>query len=286
MRLPLVPFIVAATLLTAAWYFFTATKPNHKVIDVPRLTRLADVDGVETEVDISADGNQYAVVASGDLWILNMSTGGRRQVTRTPEPESFPSWTPDGKKVTFTRGPDTFAIDALNGAEQLLRKNATSLSWSSTYRATFIRDRALWVVNPDGQNEKKLVEADSVPDVTIDRPRFSPDSLQIAFLKTQLGLRGEIWIVDVTNGMARALVADRSSENPMDLGWINGGRDLVYLTNRAGAYSLWYVDFAQSTINPLTQPLFTVSLARVGMAVSKDRIVVPRHFVDSNIVLS
>ena len=286
MRLPVVPFIVAATLLTAAWYFFTTTKPDHKIIDVPRLTRLADVDGVETEVDISADGNQYAVVASGDLWILNMSTGGRRQVTRTPEPESFPAWSPDGKKVTFTRGSDTFAIDAQSGAEQLLRKDATSLSWSSTNRTTFVRDRALWVVNPDGRNEKKLVEADAVPDMTIDRPRFSPDSLQIAFMKTELGLRGEIWVVDVTNGMARPLVADRSSENPMDLGWINGGRDLVYLTNRAGAYSLWYVDFAQSTINPLTQPLFTVSLARVGIAVSKDRIVVPRHFVDSNIVLS
>src|SRR5207237_5637352 len=109
---------------------------------------------------------------------------------------------------------------------------------------------------------------------------------QIAFMKTQLGLRGEIWVVDVTNAMARPLVADRSSENPMDLGWINGGRDLVYLTHRAGVYSLWYVDFAQSTINPLTQPLLTVSLARIGIAVSKDRIVVPRHFVDSNIVLS
>src|SRR5947199_10811352 len=86
--------------------------------------------------------------------------------------------------------------------------------------------------------------------------------------------------------MARPLVADRSSENPMDLGWINDGRDLVYLTNRSGAYSLWYVDFAQSKINPLTQPLTAMPLERIGMAVSKDRVVVPRHFVDSNIVLS
>src|SRR5947199_3650693 len=86
--------------------------------------------------------------------------------------------------------------------------------------------------------------------------------------------------------MARPLVADRSSENPMDLGWINDGRDLVYLTNRAGAYSLWYIDFAQSTINPLTQPLVPVPLARIGIGVSNDRIVVPRHFVDSNIALS
>jgi Tol biopolymer transport system component len=241
---------------------------------------------VETEVAIAPDGNQYAVVVSGDLWLLNMSTGGRRQITRTPEAESFPSWTPDGKRITFTRGADTFAIDVQTGAEQVLRKNATSLSWSSTSRATFVRDRALWIDNPAGLNEKKLVEADTVPDVTIDRPRFSPDSLQIAFMKTQLGLRGEVWVVDVSSGMARALVADHPAENPMDAGWINNGRNLAYLTNRAGAYSLWYVDFAQSTINPLTQPLVAVPLARIGMAVSNDRIVVPRHFVDSNITLS
>jgi Tol biopolymer transport system component len=118
MRLPVVPFIVAATLLAAAWYFFTRTRPDHKTIDVPRLTRLADIDGIETEVAIAPDGNQYAVIVSGDLWLLNMSTGVRRQITQTLDAESFPAWTPDGKRITFTRGPDTFAIDAQTGSKE------------------------------------------------------------------------------------------------------------------------------------------------------------------------
>jgi Tol biopolymer transport system component len=286
MRLPIVPFVIAVTLLAAAWYFFTATRSDHKTIDVPRLTRLADIDGTETEVAIAPDGNQYAVIVSGDLWLLNMATGARRQMTQTSIRESFPAWTSDGKRITFSRGPDTFAIDAATGSEEVLRRNATSLSWSMAGRTAFVRDRALWLTDAAGQNEKKLVDADAAADVAIDRPRFSPDSLQIAFVKTQLGLRGEVWVADVSNGMARALVSDRPAENPMDTGWINSGRDLAYLTNRAGAYSLWYIDFAQSTINPLTQPLVTVPLARLGIAVFKDRIVVPRHFVDSNIELS
>ncbi len=286
MRLPVVPFIVAATLLAAAWYFFSATHSDRRTIDVPRLTRLADIDGTETEVAIAPDGLQYAVVVSGDIWLLNIGTGERRQITRTSEPESFPAWTPDGKQITFTRGDNTFAVDAASGSEQLLRQNATSLSWSSTSQTTFVRDRALWIANPNTHDEKTLVDADVAADITIDRPRFSPDSTQIAFIKTQLGLRGEVWVVDISNVMARPLVADRAAENPMDIGWINNGRDLAYLTNRAGAYSLWYVDLAQSTINPLTRPLVTVPLARIGMAVSNDRIVLPRHFVDSNIALS
>ena len=77
MRLPIVPFIVAATLLTAAVYLFNSTKSGHRILDVPRLTRLADIDGTETEVAIAPDGNRYAVIADGDLWLLDMSAGTR-----------------------------------------------------------------------------------------------------------------------------------------------------------------------------------------------------------------
>src|SRR5881628_1279860 len=108
MRLPIIPFIIAATLLMAAWYFFTSARPDRKTLDVPRLTRLADIDGIETEVAVAPDGNRYAVVVSGDVWLLNISTGNRRQITQTPQLETFPAWTPDGKRVTFTRGSDTF----------------------------------------------------------------------------------------------------------------------------------------------------------------------------------
>src|SRR5947208_1063096 len=122
MRLPIVPLIIASALLTAVWYLFTSTRPNHKVIDVPRLTRLADASS---------------------------------------------------------------------------------------------------------QDEKRLVEADHPPDVTVDRPRFSPDSLEICFIKTELGVRGDVWVVYVSSGIARPLVSDRAAENPIDVGWINEGRDLA-----------------------------------------------------------
>jgi Tol biopolymer transport system component len=286
MRLPVIPFVVAVILLAGVWYLFTASRPGHLTLDAPRLSRLADIDGVETEVAVTPDGKRLAVIASGDLWVLDQSAGMRKQLTRTTEPESFPNWTPDGKRITFTRSGDTFVIDPETGSEALFRSNATSLSWSHTGRTTFVRDRALWIANPNDQDGQKLVDADMIPDIDIRTPRFSPDALQIAYIKSQIGIRGEVWVVDVLKGMARPLVADRVAENPLDVGWINEGKDLAYLTNRAGAYSVWYVDFAESTINPLTQPLVTVPLARIGMGVSGNRIVLPRQFVDSNIILS
>src|SRR5512147_2206858 len=104
MRLPVIPFVIAATILAAVWYLFNASESKtHRTLDVPRLTRLADIDGIETEVAAtSMGGDQLAVIAAGELWALNLSNGNRRQITKTPEPESFPNWTPDGKRITFT----------------------------------------------------------------------------------------------------------------------------------------------------------------------------------------
>src|SRR6266516_2972125 len=125
MKLPIVPLVIAVTLLSAVVYLFTATRSNHRTLDAPRLTRLADIDGIETEVAIAPDGNRYAVMVSGDVWVLNLATGRRRQMTHTPEAESFPAWTPDGKRITFTRGSDTFIIDPDTNTESLFLANAT-----------------------------------------------------------------------------------------------------------------------------------------------------------------
>src|SRR5580692_10514165 len=100
MRLPIIPFVVAAVLLSAVWYLFTTTRSGDRTVDVPRLTRIGDIEGIETEVAITPDGTRLAVIASGELWSLTPSTGERKQLTHTPEAESFPAWTPDGKRIT------------------------------------------------------------------------------------------------------------------------------------------------------------------------------------------
>src|SRR5262245_58899384 len=114
MRLPVIPFVIAATLLAAVWYLFNATRSGERTLDAPHLIRLADCPGVETEVAISPDGKRLAAIVGGNLWILNLSTKEQKQLTRTDVPEAFPSWTSDGKRITFTRGSDTFAIDTVS----------------------------------------------------------------------------------------------------------------------------------------------------------------------------
>src|ERR1051326_2902024 len=102
MRLPIIPILIAATILAAVVYLFNASGgANRRILDAPRITRLADIDGVETEVALSPDGARCAVVADGDVWLLHLADGSRVRLTQTPEHEHFPAWNPDGGRLTF-----------------------------------------------------------------------------------------------------------------------------------------------------------------------------------------
>ena len=290
MKIPWVPLTVAATLVTIVVFLFNSMDSGPKVFGAPLLEKLTDLEGIETEVSIAPDGNRLIAVASGDLWFFDIAQGSRQRLTQTIDKESFPAWAPDGQQVSFTRGADTFTLAASPQSEnqepELFKENATSLSWSATGRLAFVRDRALWITDVDGGGDRALLEADTNPEVSVRSPRFSPDSQQVAFVKTNLGLRGEVWIIDANTGAARGLVFDRPAENPLDVAWIEEGKQLVYLTNRSGAYTLWVINFAANTISPLTGVLNGLPLERIGIAAWKDRILIPRHQLDSDIVLS
>ena len=287
MKIPIIPLVVAASLVAIVLIIFNSMTSEHKVLGAPHLERLVDLEGIETEVTIGPDGTRLVAVASGDLWLFDTGTGSRQRLTETVEPESFPAWTPDGTRVTFTRGADTFATEINDFKNyRLFKENATSLSWAPSGRIAFVRDRRLWITDAAGLHEQPLTPSEDNPDVTVFSPRFSPDSSQIAFIKTRSRLHADVWVADATDGTTRALVEDRWAEDPLDVGWLNDGRQLVYLTNRSGAYALWIVDFEANTIAPLTSPLEGPLLDRIGISVWHDRIVIPRHFLDSNIVAS
>jgi WD40 repeat protein len=82
------------------------------------------------------------------------------------------------------------------------------------------------------------------------------------------------------------LIADRDAENPTAVDWVKDGNHIVYLTDRGGGLALWYIDLRASTLVPLTTPMMGLSLQPLGMDVFGDRIVLPRHFVDSDITTS
>ncbi len=281
MRLPIIPLAIAAVIMGGVALLLTSSGPRNLVMDAPRIQVRADVDGVETEVAVSPDGERYAVVASGDVWLVE-ADGRAAALTATPEAETAPAWTPDGTAVLFSRGPDTFAIELESRAESLHSENATQWDVAPGGRAVFVRDRALWRIDGDGADPRVWVPADVDPAVAIRSPRLSPEGDRVLYLKSWLGLRGEVWIADRAGGAPRALIADRHAENPTAAEWLDAD-NTVYVTDRSAGVAVWHVDLQQNVMVPLTHPLMGQPLAALGLDVSGNRILVPRHTVDAGI---
>ena len=286
MRIPVIPVVVLLVLAGGAVAFFTLSGSTGRSLGVPVTAPLVDVEGVETEVAIAPDGLRYALVASGDLWFVDLGDDRRRKLAEGTDPASAPAWTGDGERITFTRGPDTMAVDPDDGIEVLHLADARHLTWSTTNQMAFVRDRALWIAAREGGEARELVPADPRPDVTIRSPRFSPSGNQIAFVKTRLDLFGEVWRVEIDTGNAFPIVADRRSENPASADWVGDDNHLVYLTDRSGGLAVWYVDLEASTLLPVTPPLMGRAPAPLGIDVYGTRIVLPRYTADADIQTS
>ena len=286
MRIPVIPMAVVAVLMGGVVALFMLSPAPRQTLDAPEVNALLDIEGIETEVAVAPDGIRYAIIASGDLWFADTENATRLKLTDTAVAESSPAWTPDGDRITFTREADTFVIHPEAGKEALFLEGATNLAWSPAGQVAFVRDRGLWVAGATGQDARELVPANENPDVAVLGPRFAPEGNQILFILSMLDMHGEVWVADATSGDAIPIVADRSAENPTSAEWILDNQHIVYMTDRGGGLAVWFVDMEKATLLPMTAPMMGRSLAPLGIAVHGERIILPRHFIDSNIVTS
>jgi dipeptidyl aminopeptidase/acylaminoacyl peptidase len=60
-------------------------------------------------------GKRAAFVRNGDIFVRDLSTGGMRQITRTPQAKSAPRFSADGKLLSFRIGDDWYVHDFGSG---------------------------------------------------------------------------------------------------------------------------------------------------------------------------
>ncbi|MFM7129934.1 MAG: S41 family peptidase, partial [bacterium] len=148
-----------------------------------------------TQAAFSRDGLEIAIIAGGDLWVMDTELGEPRRVTTTAEPEKDPVFSPDGNSL--------FYVSESGGQVDLWRAQRADTKKAWWLNESFRQDRIT--------NDPEMEAA----------PKFSPDGSQLIFIK---GL-GDVMLARGDGSGARKLFG---TWNAPEIDWSPDGKWIVY----------------------------------------------------------
>ena len=141
------------------------TAKRHPVLDMKRA--VASLKSIAPEVDIrgalpwpvafNSAGKQALYLFAGDLFLLDLDSSAFFRITRTPEDEKDPQFSPDGHFVSFVRANDLYIWDPAAKKETQLTHDGSqttlngTLSWVYWEEVFGRHDTGYWW-SPDSQS--------------------------------------------------------------------------------------------------------------------------------------
>ena len=205
----------------------------------------------------SPDGTRIALIHKGDLWLTSATEEKRVQLTKTPEIEGGPKWSPRGDKIVFNseiKEGDTrlMLISASGGEATTLMTPSERHCWSPDGKAiTAFSGKTLVNVPIDGGKPREIL--DLAGRGYTERswgPTWLPDGKHIAFMAEPEKARGtssRICVASTEKGEIVELASD-------DTGWKDGffvspdGKWISYYTEQfiktRPASTFWEVKLA------------------------------------------
>ena len=196
------------------------------------------VDGFDRpDYDISPDGKWVAYSHSDDnfnrdVWIVAADGSTKPfNVTRHPDDEWNPRWSPDGRLLAFTgrRGTDS-EVDIFYVWLQEAEDDVSSRDRKLKSALTKMRARDRSTIK--GTSSKKGIDFASlndrlhrvrIPDATESSLRWSPDSRRLAFRATIKGTKA-IYAISIPTSLSPSVV---SSTDGTMVGWLKNGTLLL-----------------------------------------------------------
>ena len=175
----------------------------------PALIDVTVHEGTSMSVGVSPDGRTLAIDMQGSIWTLPSAGGTAKRITDLFNDARQPTWSPDGKWITF------FAY----------------------------RDGGydLWAVAPDGSNQHKLTWGPFD-----DRePTWSHDGTRIAFSSDRgdpLGGDYNIWTLTVASGELTQVTKNNADDYMPS--WSPDDKEISFASTREDGQSVWAVNVA------------------------------------------
>ncbi len=181
--------------------YYTSYKLNHPDIfyhDLSTRERkvFARYGGSNISPAVSPDGNRVAMILSKDGWtdlyVGNSDGTGLKRLTRSPQDESSPCWSPDGRWICYaSKDRERRALRKISpsgGESQVVSTSGlpspTEPDWSPDgkliaftvqYRSGFV----ICVVTPEGRDATQLTDGED--------PSWAANSRTLAFARRQGG---------------------------------------------------------------------------------------------------
>ncbi len=204
-----------------------------------------------------------------DLWIVPRAGGEAARLTTGQGSESNPVFSPDGSMVAFDGdydgNRDVFVVPATGGVPKRLTFHPSSDSvdnWTPDGKRLLFHNSGTWV-----DNKPRLYTVDLNGSFPVEVPlplalagSYSPDGTKLAYMPYERadeawkryrgGRATTIWIANLADSAVTAIPRkDSNDHSPM---WV--GNQIYFLSDRAGAYTLFSYDPASKKVTQLLEP--------------------------------
>src|SRR5262249_811234 len=209
-----------------------------------------------TEFTLSTDEKLMAFAVHGKLFRMNVGPNAKVvQMTDGPSNDHDAAWAPDSSKIIFISDrnghEDLYLLEA-NDAEhpkltEAHRFKVTQLTDTpdaefgvgfapNGRRVAFLRAGKLWTMNPDGSDQKAIVQ-----DVHVFDYEWSPDSKWFVYARRDGSFASEMYIVPATGPTADnpARNITRYATYNGDVTWSRDGKKIAFLSERRGSANLY-----------------------------------------------
>ncbi|ERM81826.1 peptidase S41 [Rhodonellum psychrophilum GCM71 = DSM 17998] len=217
------------------------------------------INGGVREMSISPDGKEIAFIARGEVFVTSVDGALTKRITNTPQQERFVQFAPDGKSLVYASERDGKwqIYQTKRGREKEEPFFFASTLVNEAVLVTSDADNYQPLISPDGKKlayiegrrTLKVLDLATKATVTLMNPEqllhmgdgdqyfaWSPDSKWLLAEYNPTMANGEVVLLDASGKkpMENLTLSGYGDSRPK---WINGGKQLIWFSNRDGLKS-------------------------------------------------